>query len=1194
MSQNPSDIMDFPAREEARTSFGPPVVVEAGAGTGKTAVLVSRIVTWTMGLGWRHAATALPGSPPQRIAERVWQRIVAITFTEAAAAEMDERVRRALADVSELRSAPGIHPEGFDLSQDETRARAQHLLHAVDHLNATTIHSFAHRMLREHPRQAGIHPEFVVDATLELTETVARDVLQKFVRASFSDEIDGAAQQLAAMGFGPPQIENELFTLLRSGVRPDWIAQPPYPPDRTAPFLESTRQAIADLRSHLQVFDAEGQPPGWAKKQRHEAATRAYEYAASSARALSSDVDFRAACSALRKLDPKVRERIADWAKGKVTGKEETLLSDRKGPLMETCQQVLKLVARFRHYNPEVLERAQPILHDLLSAVSEQCHREGFLSFSDLLRYGHRLFEQNEDLCESFRQGCDLLLVDEFQDTDPIQYEMVRLLALQGDTRPSLFLVGDPKQSIYGWRQADLLAYEQFKDELPDGSRTLSLFVNFRSVPPILAEVERVIGQVMHEERGIQPAFEALKACPALAEHAGLVAGGRGSVEIWLSHGSGTVDAAREREAEAISADIEDLARNHGMPFGASAILLRTKSSMPIYLSALERRGIPARVKGDRSFYRRREVIEASFLARAALEPNDRLALLGWLRSPSVGLPDAVLPNLWRAGLPQVMARHREATPLAVEDLRQLIRAAEANFLPTTEGLAHLPHWRELFLAGARALFELRRRWDHDSVDAFVQGLRETLHPDLLAAVRYLGKIRYRSLDRFYEQILDQLTQGNCDEDQVLRSIKKAIAGTRIEEIDLPPEDDDADSVRIMTIHNAKGLDFQNLYLPDLSRKPKSMHDLSARAAPPREGPRYRLCGIQSIDDWEIEAHTKVVEEAEAIRLLYVATTRAKHRMVLLGLPKPHGGLANTWAFKHILQGSSYEAFCAAESGHDRSVDFEWRAEDAPTLRWRRLPAVTPFAPPIPSDAQQPAEATEIARCAEHFKDLIAQANRRMEHPWLTAMSKADPMELEAIPALGVTEEEDHSFAEVAFTRSHHRGDAQRLGEIVHRVLERVDLKIPPAAAIIGALDQAFQAPSAIDAATASADRLWIEQLLLPPESHPLMTRFFALGDHLLARELTVVLNPTTDVEVPPALLGRIDFLYRDPTDGSFVVGDWKTEAWDEALTDERARAHELTGRLYTEAVRKAFQLKTPPRFELWMLTHGRIVTLSP
>ena len=165
-------------------------------------------------------------------------------------------------------------------------------------------------------------------------------------------------------------------------------------------------------------------------------------------------------------------------------------------------------ISSFPRWNPEGLQSLVPVVQDVLERASESMRRVGAVPFARLLRGTRDLLVARPDIAQLLRSRMDQLLVDEFQDTNAIQCDVVRILALSGpmETRPGLFLVGDPKQSIYGWRQADLRAYNGFVEEiLALGGTKSILSVNYRSTPTILREVERVHGYLMNRTPDVSP-----------------------------------------------------------------------------------------------------------------------------------------------------------------------------------------------------------------------------------------------------------------------------------------------------------------------------------------------------------------------------------------------------------------------------------------------------------------------------------------------------------------------------------------------------------------------------------------------------------------------------------------------------------------------------------------------------------------
>ncbi|HNX51506.1 MAG TPA: UvrD-helicase domain-containing protein, partial [Thermoanaerobaculaceae bacterium] len=204
--------LDVRARTLAQTEFVRPVVIEAGAGTGKTATLVARVVTWALGPGWERAFAELsaerPGHEvsPEAVAARALGGVVAITFTEAAAGEMADRVGRTLVDVA-AGAAPGwLLPEGLEPAGPAACERARYLLAGLDRLVVSTIHAYCSRLLLAYPLEAGLHPELKVDAEGERIESVVRDVMTEAVPRHLGPDPDPDWLDLAIAGHGPQEL----------------------------------------------------------------------------------------------------------------------------------------------------------------------------------------------------------------------------------------------------------------------------------------------------------------------------------------------------------------------------------------------------------------------------------------------------------------------------------------------------------------------------------------------------------------------------------------------------------------------------------------------------------------------------------------------------------------------------------------------------------------------------------------------------------------------------------------------------------------------------------------------------------------------------------------------------------------------------------------------------------------------------
>ncbi|MEE2830201.1 MAG: UvrD-helicase domain-containing protein, partial [Myxococcota bacterium] len=219
-------MSDDRARHLARTVFDRPIAVEAGAGTGKTTTLVARVLTWCVGPGWEQAAAR----SDEEVAARVLQGVVAITFTEAAAAEMAERVAEAMEAVASGLSVHGIPEAGLLGDRDEERRRARALASQVDRMWISTIHAFCRRVLSASPFEAGLHPAFEIDASGEETEALVREVGEEhFVRACDpQSELRDAVLLLGELGIGPGDLVAALHRLVDSSIPASELLRDPF------------------------------------------------------------------------------------------------------------------------------------------------------------------------------------------------------------------------------------------------------------------------------------------------------------------------------------------------------------------------------------------------------------------------------------------------------------------------------------------------------------------------------------------------------------------------------------------------------------------------------------------------------------------------------------------------------------------------------------------------------------------------------------------------------------------------------------------------------------------------------------------------------------------------------------------------------------------------------------------------------
>lgn len=1165
-------MTDAEAREIARTETTRPLVVEAGAGTGKTTTLIARITTWCLGGGWELAARTGIGDDSE-LAAKVLDGVVAITFTEAAAAEMAGRFGAALVEVAAGRPVLGVPALPCDPERARLRARA--LLGAIDRLVVSTIHAFCARILAAAPTEAGLHPAHRVDADGTLTMEVVHEVVVDWFTAAFGaaagEDAATAVERdnlvhLAVAGFGSEQVVDALSALAAEAVDPEALEDDAFSATAVQRCLDTARRRLGALGRLL--------------NERLKGAVGRAEKAVDLRRALGTlwtltggpptDTTLDALRDAARAL--RNDDTLRKWARGDFTATEKGLFADDRAQVVETARAVRPVLEHLARLDPTLTRAATGILAPLLRRVRAELRRRGIVSFAQLLRGAHDLLQKDERLRRRYRAGMTQLLVDEFQDTDALQCELVRMLALEGDHRPGLFLVGDPKQSIYGWRSADLVAYQRFVDDVVGaGGQLLLLTVNRRSLPPILAEVDRVVAPIMGFDPGYQARFQPLSS--ARAEDP-LPPEPFAAIEHWVSWGEGEEDtgsgAATELEARALAADLLRLRHETQTGWDRIGVLLRSTGDLERYLSALRDAGIPFVVERNKQYFRRREIIDAVALVRCLLEPEDTLALLTVLRSPLVGVPDAALLPLWQEHLPERMAALDADHADVLDTLRGIAHRASAVARASgAPGLDRIAGWEELLVRTAGAIGWLRAHWPTLPADVFVQELRERLPLEALAAARYLGGFRVANLQRFYTELVEALGEG--DAQRVVRALRAGVSGGREAE-EARPTDSVQEAVRVMTIHKAKGLDFDHVYVVQLHKGRRGGFREEGFAVREFRGQReYRLFGTRTPGYLDLAEHDQRVEHHERVRLLYVAMTRARDRLVLMGNWDPPA--------EPVPVASATSLLDLLYSRADRPDLEDLRAVDRidhDGATWRRLPADPGVAP------EATAEPPHIPTTPTDETVRRARAEARQARPTSVAASAEAHDAFDTPPA---TDPSAPASGGSPF--------ATAVGTAVHHAIELMDPKLPKTAALEAALAvvRADLAPLPEPDHAAAVERA--ERLVTRFVQGPLGARFRAVG--IVARELPMLAVPSPDQAAVGFVSGTLDLLFRDPVTGELVVGDYKTDAvpTDAALA-ARADAYARQMRVYTRAVKAALGLAHEPRAELWFLARDWIVQVEP
>ena len=848
-------LTDGAARERIRTSLGESLFVEAAAGTGKTTVLVSRIVN-VLAAG-----------------EARVDQILAVTFTEKAAGELKLRLRE---ELERARRDNGAAPH-----LDEAIAR-------LEDAQVSTIHSFCADLLRERPVEARVDPGFEV-----LTEPQARRLFDRafdgWMGETLADPPEGVRRALrrrSAGGFEANQSPGEPTRRLAAAAwrLAEWR-------DFTAPYRRDPfpRQEVIDaLAGDILAFAALSGQAADRRGDRLYLDTRPVRLLADTIRAPAAgrrDADG---------LEAQFVELSAnrDFMKPRRGSGRSYGGGVKREEVHERHAQLAASLLGFRTAaDADLVACLERELREPVARYEQLKSAGGALDFLDLLLRARDLIRDDPGARRDFQRRYTRIFVDEFQDTDPLQAEMLLLLAADDPdernwerTRPrqgALFVVGDPKQSIYRFRRADLDVYARVRKQLAAGGvPLLHLTSSFRGVPSIQHCVNRAFAPQMASGPGGGPAYVPLS--PTRSDAAGQPA--VVALPVPRPYGRRRVAAAAiERSLpDAVGAFVRWLVDESGWtvtessPAGAGGerrvpvqahhvcVLFRrfqhyrTDMARP-YADALEARDIPHLLVGGRSFHEREEVATIR-AALAAIEwPDDRLSVFATLHGSLFAVDDETLfAYFHRYGLPRpfrIPAELRSGGGTSPERNR---------FQPIT---------------GALELLEaLHRRRNERPVDVTLGQLLEATRAHAGFAMRQSGRQALANVLQMAEMARQHDAAGGLSFRSFVEHLLEEADAGRGEEA--PILEEGAEGVRLMTVHRAKGLEFPVVVLADPTcrlRRPGADRYID----PERGLCALRLAGCAPWDLIEHEEKELEREEAEALRVAYVAATRARDLLVV-------------------------------------------------------------------------------------------------------------------------------------------------------------------------------------------------------------------------------------------------------------------------------------------------------------------------
>jgi len=1139
-----SELKDRRARERISSEFETTFFVEAAAGTGKTTELVRRIVGLIRS-GFGSLA-----------------QIVAVTFTEKAAGEMKLRLR------SEIESARGK-------AEGEERQRLDRALKELELARMGTIHAFCIDVLHERPIEAGIDPRFEMSAEDD-ADALASDAFDDWFQESLSGPPEGVRRMLRRRNRRQPpreQLRNATLRLSKHRDFPTRWRRDPF--DRNSE-IDRVMLSLAQVGA---LARARSWSEHWLAKSLSEISRFVDEI---SRREAVAERDYDGLEAELRGFS---RWRHWAWKGGR--GVTFGALS-RDEALALRDQAKADLDAFIAKSDADLA----PLLHDAMQApIAEYETRKaklGRLDFLDLLIKTRNLIRDDAAVRSELQRRFTHFFIDEFQDTDPLQAEILLLLAAddpaQTDWRAArpvpgkLFLVGDPKQAIYRFRRADVAVYEDVKKHLLGaGAELIELSTSFRALPSIQSFVNSAFAPAMIADGGQaryvplervrteisgRPTIIALPVPAPYGEYGRIVEASieRSFAEVvggfvdWLTNASGWTVEEEKQQVPVRPRHVAILFRRF-QSFGDDV-------TRP-YVRTLEARRIPHVLLGGRSFHDREEIIALRNALTAIEWPDDELKVFATLRGPFFALSDEALLAFRQqldgaGGIRPVRldprrqidrkCLHPAAAEVAdaLEVLRQLhisrnhrpIAETITSLLESTRALPGIAFWRngEQALANCLRTVDLARNFER----------------------------RALSFRAFVESMEVDAEQGEAGEAPIVEQ------GT--------------EGVRIMTVHKAKGLEFPIIILADPTCNETGSKP-SRHVDPERRLWVQPVCGCAPVELLEAADEELRRDRAEAVRVAYVASTRARDLLVapVCGDAPIEGWLQVLDPMLYPPQDAGRQSVAApgcppfgensvldrgpeghAPQGGSVRPGLHRLGGGAPDIVWWD-PAVLPPEP----EEHAPLRNQRVLEADSHGAAVASEANYSLwkdRRQTLVTQSSKPALKVQTITALARNECERVGASDpppqdgppvlvgTIASPSAKRPGGRRFGALVHSVLASIALNsgddIQQSASLngrlVGATDEEIKA--SIEAVRAALE-------------HPVMRRAGSRPPHELRRETPVMMK----LEDGSIAEGVVDLAFPDHAPGfeGWTIVDFKTDR-EFATSSER---HIAQVRLYSEAI---------------------------
>ena len=1146
------------SQREAILARGGSVLVSAGAGSGKTRVLTERLM--------EYVDPQITDAAPENI-----DRFLIITFTRAAAAELRARITDAIAG---------------RLQQNPTNAHLRRQMILCRSAQIGTIDSFCGNLLREYAGAAGVSPAFHV-LEEERSERLRDSAMTRVLERRYEEGSASFLELADSVGAGrdDSRLSNlvlKLHARLQSHARPDqWIREQ----------MDQLTEESADIAEtpwgKVLLDDALEEAEFWRSQMRdallrmqeEEKIRSAYELSfRETAEALEhlticlrESWDHSMACFPIpfprinviqKNPDPELTEELKA-----VRTKCKKSMEKLAGVFSETSEALLTDLAKTAPYRKELLSLAQ----DLETEFQRSKRRNNALDFSDLEHLTIRLLENDDgtptELAGEIASRYTEVMIDEYQDVSRIQDRIFHAISRGGE---NLFFVGDLKQSIYRFRLADpgiFTEKSRYYEENRRGERVIRLQENFRSRPEILNTVNAVFRKCMSERLGDlnYGSKDELKSGLEFPDHVE-------KPELILIAKEEAENTDLEAEAAVVAGEIRKLTE-HGVirdgektrpvRYGDIAILLRSANTVgPVFRRVLIAKGIPVAAGAGGDFYESVEVSEVFSMLRLIDNPHQDIPLISVLCSPSFGFTQEQL-SLIRAERKDsdfytaLKASEEEDAKRFLKILSEL--RAEAPDLTPVELVDRIVDVLDLW-AVCSAMPDGEQRLQHlMDLSAMAEIFRTGSEVGVHHFVRWLENMEKKA-----------------------REPETCIQT--------------ADAVQIMSIHRSKGLEFPVVIYSALGRQ-FNRQDLKDTVLVHPElglGPKLtdpaRKVEYPTVARRAIEKRITQEVLSEEMRLLYVAMTRARERLLLTACVRKTENL--------LTEAERLKNF-------DKIPAFLIQSATAP-VQWL-LPAmgdleVHLFRNPDESDAAEAAEAAE-KRCVERNAELFAELEKNLNWQYPYQRAEELPSKLTATELKGRAAADSDAATLISAPHSQSSFETLSLGEkklaatrrgtAVHTVLQQISLDRTGSAADIREEIRRLQ-----DQRYLTAE----EEAAVQPES---ILRFFAsdLGRRMLHADrlwrefrfslLTKAcdLLPEESSEEKILLQGVVDCCFEE--NGELVVVDYKTDhVTGETQIRERAEYYRVQLQTYADALERIFERKVKET-QLVFLHSGTSVRLS-